>query len=76
MNTRIVKIIDLASQGADIDSAASVIKNGGLVVIPTETVYGVVGDATNSESSQKIYAAKGRPSYNPLIIHIAEPNDA
>ena len=76
MNTRIVKIFDLVSQGADIDSAASVIKNGGIVVIPTETVYGVGGDATNSESSQKIYAAKGRPSDNPLIIHIAEPNDA
>ena len=76
MNTRIVKITDIALQSADIDNAASLIKNGGIVVIPTETVYGIGGDATNSESSQKIYAAKGRPSDNPLIIHIADPSDA
>ena len=76
MNTRIVKICDICEQSADIDNAAQVIKDGGIVVIPTETVYGVGGDATNSASSQKIYAAKGRPSDNPLIIHIAAPADA
>ena len=76
MNTRIVKICDICEQSADIDNAAQVIKDGGIVVIPTETVYGVGGDATNSASSQKIYAAKGRPSDNPLIIHIADPADA
>ena len=52
------------------------IRKGGLVVFPTETVYGLGGDATNAESAQKIYAAKGRPSDNPLIIHIAQPSDA
>ena len=76
MNTRIVKIEDVESQSRDIEDAASIIRNGGLVVIPTETVYGLGGDATNPNSSKKIYAAKGRPSDNPLIIHIAEPSDA
>lgn len=52
--------------------AGKIIKNGGLVAFPTETVYGLGGDALNPESSQKIYAAKGRPSDNPLIIHIAD----
>lgn len=53
--------------------AADIIKQGGLVVFPTETVYGLGADATSSEAAAKIYAAKGRPSDNPLIIHISEP---
>lgn len=76
MNTRIVKIDDPEVQNRDIEDAASVIREGGLVVIPTETVYGLGGDGTNPTSSRKIYAAKGRPSDNPLIIHISEPEDA
>ena len=76
MDTKVVKIVDIENQSREIDDAASIIKNGGIVVIPTETVYGIGGDATNSSSSQKIYAAKGRPSDNPLIIHIARPSDA
>ncbi len=76
MNTRIIKIDNLEAQRRDIEDAASIIREGGLVVIPTETVYGLGGDATNPSSSKKIYAAKGRPSDNPLIIHIAEPSDA
>ena len=56
--------------------AAEAIRRGGLVIFPTETVYGIGGDATNAESASKIYAAKGRPSDNPLIIHIADPRDA
>ena len=48
------------------------IRSGGLVAFPTETVYGLGGDATNPEASRKIYAAKGRPSDNPLIVHIAD----
>ena len=55
--------------------AGEIIKNGGLVAFPTETVYGLGGDAFSAESSRKIYAAKGRPSDNPLIIHIAEKKD-
>lgn len=56
--------------------AGRIISEGGLVVFPTETVYGLGGDATNPVSAKKIYAAKGRPSDNPLIIHIADPKDA
>ena len=52
--------------------AGEVLKNGGLVAFPTETVYGLGGDGLNKESSKKIYAAKGRPSDNPLIIHITD----
>ena len=59
-----------------INIAADIIKNGGLVVFPTETVYGLGADATNPEAARSIYTAKGRPSDNPLIIHIAKPADA
>ncbi len=59
-----------------IKHAAEIIKAGGLVVMPTETVYGLGGDGTNPLAASKIYAAKGRPSDNPLIIHLAEPSDA
>ena len=52
--------------------AGNIIKQGGLVAFPTETVYGLGGDALQAESSKKIYAAKGRPSDNPLIVHIAD----
>ncbi len=76
MQTTIIKITDLAAQAGEIAAAAEVIRRGGLVVFPTETVYGLGGDGTNAEASKKIYAAKGRPSDNPLIIHVAEPDDA
>ena len=52
--------------------AGRILREGGLVAFPTETVYGLGGDALNPASSKKIYAAKGRPSDNPLIVHIAE----
>ncbi len=52
--------------------AGEILKNGGLVGFPTETVYGLGGNALDPEASKKIYAAKGRPSDNPLIIHIAD----
>ena len=52
--------------------AGEILKNGGLVAFPTETVYGLGGDALNPQASKKIYAAKGRPSDNPLIVHIAD----
>lgn len=54
-----------------IEKAGDIIKNGGLVAFPTETVYGLGGDAMNAKASAKIYEAKGRPSDNPLIAHIA-----
>lgn len=52
--------------------AGEILKNGGLVAFPTETVYGLGGDALNPQASKKIYVAKGRPSDNPLIVHIAD----
>lgn len=58
-----------------IEEAGLIIRKGGLVAFPTETVYGLGGDALNPESSKKIYAAKGRPSDNPLIVHIADKRD-
>lgn len=62
----------LNDSAADIEVAAEILKSGGLVAFPTETVYGLGGDALMPEASKKIYAAKGRPSDNPLIVHIAE----
>ncbi len=62
---------------ADIEGltlGAELIKNGETVVFPTETVYGLGADATNEESIKKIFEAKGRPSDNPLIVHIADKN--
>ena len=58
------------AQRKNIEYAGTVIKEGGLVAFPTETVYGLGGDAFNPDSSRRIYAAKGRPSDNPLIVHI------
>ena len=52
--------------------AGSIIRSGGLVAFPTETVYGLGGNALDPEASRRIYAAKGRPSDNPLIVHIAD----
>ena len=77
MITKVVKIDkNTTKYKAEIDFAANVIRNGGLVVFPTETVYGLGGDGTNPEAAKRIYEAKGRPSDNPLIIHIAKPSDA
>lgn len=76
MNTQIVKTDGISISKDDLALAAEILNNGGLVVFPTETVYGLGGDGTNAEAAKKIYAAKGRPSDNPLIIHIASPEDA
>ncbi len=59
----------------DLNTAANILKSGGLVAFPTETVYGLGADALNPEASKKIYKAKGRPSDNPLIVHIANPGN-
>lgn len=59
----------------EIKQAAKIIKEGGLVAFPTETVYGLGADALNSEAVGKVYAAKGRPSDNPMIVHISSKDD-
>lgn len=56
----------------ELEEACWILQKGGLVAFPTETVYGLGGDAMHPEASAKIYAAKGRPSDNPLIVHIAD----
>ena len=78
MNTKIFKVDpkNVEKQINDIKNAAELLSSGELVVFPTETVYGLGGDARNPDAAKKIYAAKGRPSDNPLIVHIAEPSDA
>ena len=77
MTTEILKIRTLdESRKADLERAAKIIRQGGLVIFPTETVYGLGADATNASAVSAIYEAKGRPSDNPLIIHIADPRDA
>ena len=71
MDTEIVVLNQDNIDKSVIKRAGDILKAGGLVAFPTETVYGLGGDALNPESSRKIYAAKGRPSDNPLIVHIA-----
>ena len=76
MKTVFVKIdfrLPIEEQVAD---AAEIIKRGGLVAFPTETVYGLGASGLDAGAAERIYAAKGRPSDNPLIIHIAKPEDA
>ena len=65
----------LTTEDKDIELAAQIIKKGGLVAFPTETVYGLGADAFDPDAAKKSYAAKGRPSDNPLIVHIAKTGD-
>lgn len=72
INTRIVTIDSSNINQTDIEEAAEVLRKGGLVAFPTETVYGLGADGLDGNASKKIYEAKGRPSDNPLILHIAD----
>jgi L-threonylcarbamoyladenylate synthase len=76
MQTQIIKISPEKIDNEKIKVCAELLCSGGLVAFPTETVYGLGAIATDASAAKKIYAAKGRPSDNPLIIHIAEPKDA
>ena len=76
MKTIIAKITHEEEKDSAIyEQAGKILKAGGLVAFPTETVYGLGADALDAEASAKIYAAKGRPSDNPLIVHIADKQD-
>jgi L-threonylcarbamoyladenylate synthase len=66
----------LPIQPETIALGADIIAGGGLVAIPTETVYGLACDASNAEAVARLYAAKGRPSFNPLIAHISSSDMA
>ena len=77
MNTEVISIKNPPSDSDEgLIRAAEIIRRGGLVVFPTETVYGLGADATNPEAVSNIFKAKGRPSDNPLIIHIHTPEAA
>ena len=71
MNTLILN----AQNDREIETAAEIIKGGGLVALPTETVYGLGADALNEQAVENIFKAKGRPQDNPLIVHIGDISD-
>lgn len=83
MNNDIIKVMETIIRKVDknnideniIREAGDILKNGGLVAFPTETVYGLGANALDGEAARKTYAAKGRPSDNPLIVHIADYED-
>ncbi len=65
-------LLTLRPDAAGFAKAAAILRDGGLVSFPTETVYGLGADARNDRAIARIYAAKGRPSFNPLIVHLAD----
>ncbi|MBQ4093064.1 MAG: Sua5/YciO/YrdC/YwlC family protein, partial [Firmicutes bacterium] len=73
MDTKWIKTQEISKKEYDnaLREASSLLHGGELVAFPTETVYGLGGNAFDPEAAQKIYAAKGRPSDNPLIVHIS-----
>lgn len=78
MRTRVISIDPSAPDEViqvSVREAGAVLRRGGLVAFPTETVYGLGGDAFNEQAAARIYEAKGRPSDNPLIVHIADTRD-
>lgn len=78
METKVIKAdcsIEDYKDIKELSQAAACLADGGLVAFPTETVYGLGADAQNGKAAAKIYAAKGRPSDNPLIVHIADIAD-
>ncbi|MFS8665590.1 MAG: threonylcarbamoyl-AMP synthase, partial [Limnochordales bacterium] len=72
METRLVVVDPLAPDPEVIAAAAQIIRRGGLVAFPTETVYGLGANALDPAAVRRIFEAKGRPSDNPLIVHVAE----
>ncbi|TAH67732.1 MAG: threonylcarbamoyl-AMP synthase [Anaerolineaceae bacterium] len=75
MNTIIIQADEGVLKEVDLNTASKILKAGGLVAFPTETVYGLGADALNPMAAEKIYEAKGRPADNPLIVHIANPRN-
>ena len=65
----------LTTSAVDLETAASILRHGGTVIFPTETVYGLGANALSADAAEKIFAAKGRPADNPLIVHIADMKD-
>ena len=76
MTTKIIDAVERALSSEELHLIKETIKSGGLVVFPTETVYGLGADGTSEKAALSVYSAKGRPSNNPLIIHVSDPSDA
>ena len=74
METRVAIIKDINKDVKYLEEAANIIKNGGIVAFPTETVYGLGANALDEVAVEKIFKAKGRPQDNPLIVHVASKN--
>lgn len=70
-----MRTLHLSDTTEDINTAAAILKKGGLVAMPTETVYGLAADALNGDAVRHIFEAKGRPMDNPLIVHVADFSD-
>lgn len=71
MNTEKLKVFNLKLDSENLDRACEILKSGGLVAMPTETVYGLAASAYDEKAVSNIFAAKGRPQDNPLIVHIS-----
>ena len=74
MNTEPQSTINAAELQQVVEQAVQRLQQGGLVAIPTETVYGLAADASNEQAVEKIFSAKGRPANHPLIVHVAAPS--
>ena len=72
MQTELIKITNPSAQPKSIARAGDILRRGGLVAFPTETVYGLGADALNEDAVLRIFLAKGRPQDNPLIIHVPD----
>jgi L-threonylcarbamoyladenylate synthase len=76
MQTRVHRVDPASPEVNAVADAATVLRRGGLVAFPTETVYGLGGNALDAEAVARIFAAKGRPAHNPLIVHVASIEQA
>jgi L-threonylcarbamoyladenylate synthase len=76
MRTEVLSVDAVEPEPGPIARAAAVLRRGGLVAFPTETVYGLGANALDAAAVERIFAAKGRPASNPLIVHVAAPDDA
>ena len=75
METTIISVDNNLDKIKNYEQAVDILKNGGVVAFPTETVYGLGALATDEQAVQKIFEAKGRPSDNPLIVHIGNKEE-
>src|SRR6266540_3978688 len=76
MHTEVFTVDPVSPEADRIARAAAVLRGGGLVAFPTETVYGLGADALDAAAVARIFAAKGRPANNPVIVHIADLAEA